>query len=420
MKKLTPYGIFIVVLASMFYVYDYLLQASPGVITNELLRDFNLNAESLGMMSACFFYAYAPTQLLGGVLYDRFGPHVILTIMSAVCAFGALAFALGGSIWHLSLGRSLMGFGSAFAFVGILILISRWLPQKYFATCAGLLQSLGSLGAIVGQVPIAWVVSQHGWRNCFELLFWFGLFLSIVLALCLRNWPVNMEHRKIERVVIRVSILTRLKIVFGKLQTYWIAIYSFAIWIPVTVFATLWGIPYIAALYHISVEEASTLGMMVWLGIAVGSPLFGIWSSKINLRCKPLSVSALLALATSLLALYVPMPLWMMYITLFIFGMGASGQTLIFAVVKENNPESAEGTAMGFNNLAVVAGGAICQPIAGYLVRLYSNGVFVNGEPYYSAQNYKAALILLPIFAIVAWIMSTFFIRETHGRSIVK
>lgn len=420
MKKLTPYGIFIVVLASLFYIYDYLLQASPGVITNELLRDFHLNAETLGMMSACFFYAYAPTQLLGGVLYDRFGPHIILTLMTAVCALGALSFALGDSIWHLSLGRALMGFGSAFAFVGILILISRWLPQKYFATGAGLLQSLGSVGAIIGQVPIAWVVSQHGWRNCFELLFWLGLLLTVILALFIRNWPKDMEHRKIEQVVARVSVWARLAIVFSKAQTYWIAIYSFAIWIPVTVFATLWGIPYLAALYKISVTEASTLGMMVWLGIAVGSPAFGAWSSKINVRCKPLGVSALLALVTSLFILYVPMPLWMMYVVLFIFGMGASGQTLIFAVVKENNPESAEGTAMGFNNLAVVAGGAICQPLAGDLVRLNWNGLLVNGVPYYSAVNYKQALILLPIFAAIAWIMSTFFIRETHGKSIVK
>lgn len=414
MKSITTRGVTIIFLASLFYAYDYLLQSSPGVITNQLLHDFHLNAVSLGVLSAFFFYAYAPTQLIGGVLFDRYGPHALLTIMVAVCAFGALFFAMGDSVWQLSLGRALMGLGSAFAFVGTLILAARWLPIKYFALIAGLLQALGCVGAIIGQVPIAWIVHHQGWRNSFTLLFWVGIGLAVVYLFALRNWPMSHVQRKLEHALDKPKIMRSLACVFSNSQTYWMAIYSFAIWIPVTVFATLWGIPFIAAIYHISTTEAATVGMMVWIGIGIGSPMFGVWSSRIGRRCLPLTMSAILALFSSLAALYLSMPLWVMYIVMFIFGLGASGQALIFAVVQDNNLPAVSGTAMGFNNLAVVAGGAICQPLAGYLLRAHWGGVMQNGVPIYNAMDFQQALMLLPISAGVALAMSLFFIRETH------
>jgi MFS family permease len=419
MKKVTLHGLLIVILASLFYAYDYLLQATPGVITNQLLRDFHLDAVSLSVLAAFFFYAYAPTQLLGGILFDRFGPRILLSVMVAVCAFGALLFALGDDVWQLSAGRALMGLGSAFAFVGALLLTARWLPLKYFAFTAGLLQALGCIGAIMGQVPIAWLVQHYDWRSCFQVLFYLGMALAITYIVILRNWPKAIaEPERGEFGVTQPTLKHSLKQVFGNGQTYWIAIYSFAIWIPVTVFATLWGIPFVAAIYHISITEASTVAMMVWLGIAVGSPSFGIWSSIINRRCVPLSVSAILALVSSLVALYVSVPLWAMYWVMFIFGLGASGQSLIFAVVQDNNPASMSGTAMGFNNLAVVAGGAVCQPLAGYLLHIHWAGTLQQGMPVYTLQDFQYALLLLPISAAVALLMSSALIRETYCKGI--
>lgn len=414
MKTITPRGLFIVTLAALFYVYDYILQATPGVITNQLLHDFNLDAASLSLLAAYFFYAYAPTQLVGGLLLDRYGPHLLLSLMVGVCALGALFFAIGHTALALSLGRALMGFGSAFSFVGTLLLAARWLPLKHFALTAGLLQALGCIGAIIGQVPIAWMVQHQGWRTSFSFLFYLGIALMLINFVFLRNWPQGMMQRKLEYAAERRSIMQSLYCVFSNRQTYGIALYSFAIWVPVTVFAALWGIPYIAMLYHIPMTQASTLGMMVWLGIAVGSPLFGVWSARLGRRCLPLSCSAVLALLTSLLALYLPMPLWLMYIVMFVFGMGASGQTLIFAVVQDNNPPAVAGTAMGFNNLAVVASGAICQPLAGYLLRRVWDGAMQSGVPVYSIHNFQQAFLLLPIFAVLALIASIFLIRETY------
>lgn len=415
MSKKLIHALFIIILAAVFYCYEFLLQSSPGVITNELLRDFSLDAASLSVLAAFFFYAYAPTQLVGGILYDCFGPRLLITIATLICALGTLSFAVGTSFFYLALGRFLMGLGGAFSFVGVLVLASRWLPNKHFALVVGLLQALGCVAAICGQVPLSVAVKHYGWRECFHVLFYSGLVISIFVWLFIRDWPEGNQAPVDEIHHSHTDAVTpSLRKVFAKVQTYWAAIYSFAIWAPITVFAALWGIPYISVLYNISTTAASTVCMMVWIGIGISSPLIGTWSTEINNRKIPLVTSAVLGVVSALALLYIPMPLWAMSFVLLIFGFGAAGQSLIFALVQDNNAPAVVGSALGFNNLAVVAGGAICQPIAGYLLHLHWSGVSNNGIPFYDIQDFKQALLILPICFAVALIVSLFCLRETH------
>ncbi len=408
--------------AILFYLYEFVLQSSPGVITQELLQDFNLDAASLSVMSAFFFYAYAPTQLVGGVLYDRFGPRLLITIACTICTLGTACFAFGNSVGFLSAGRFCMGLGGAFSFVGVLILAARWFPLRHFALIAGILQMLGAFAAIGGQVPLAAAVAEWGWRPCFHVLLVFGIALIFGVFIFIRDWPkatlaAMREQAEMNNPAAKVPLMESLRVVFSKAQTYWMAIYSFAIWAPIVVFAALWGIPFIKATYQLTTTVASTVGMMVWLGVAFGSPFFGWWSSKISKRKLPLMMSALLGVISAIIVVYISIPLWAMYIVLFVFGLGASGQSLIFAVVQDNNSPKYSGTAMGFNNLAVVAGGAVLQPLAGYLIHFHWSGLMQAGVPAYQVADFRYALLLLPICYGVAFIFSWMFIRETNGKA---
>ncbi len=412
------YASFIIILAMLFYAYEFSLQSSPAVITQELLRDFSLDAASVSVIVAFFFYAYAPTQLVGGILYDRFGPRLLISVACLICTMGAGLFALSHTTMELAAGRFLMGIGGAFSFVGVLILTSRWFPERYFAVIAGLLQSLACFGAIGGQVPLAAMVQAWGWRQGFYVLFSLGALLTFFIFLFVRDWPKEQreaqhQQHKTERISLHKTFLQ----VFSKKQTWWIALYSFAIWVPVVVFTNLWGIPYITALYSISTPMASSVVMMAWLGLALGSPLIGWWSAKLNRRCLPLSISGFISVAAGLAVLYIAMPLWVMYIVMFIFGLGPSGQTLIFAVVKDTSRNNVLGTAMGFNNLAVVLGGAILQPLAGFLLKMNWQHIVQNNIPLYSIDNYRTALLLVPLSGMVAWLVSACCLHETHCRA---
>lgn len=416
-SRFLPY--IVCTLAAVFYLYEFVLQVSPSVMTNELMRDFSLNAAGLGAMAAFYYYAYTPMQIPAGLLFDRYGPRLLITIAILTCSVGAFFFGLTSNVAWASVGRFFMGIGSAFAFIGSLVLVARWFSAKYFAVLAGVIQLMSSIGAILAEAPLANVTHVFGWRHTIMGVAAVGLVLAALVWLIVRDYPEGQaELHEETRQATKKGELGRLKRVCNKPQTWWIAFYSFTSWAPIAVFAVLWGPPCIATLYGVSITVASTACSMIWLGIGFGSPLIGWFSDRISLRRPPLIVASTIGFFSLIFALYVPhVPLLLMYILLFFFGTAASGQSLSFGLVKDQSHPRVVGTAIGFNNMAVVAGGAIFQPLVGVLLDWNWKGEIVAGVPVYSAANYRWALLILPICYFVGIIISTFFLKETYCHS---
>lgn len=404
----------IIILGACFYFYEFAVRVAPSVLTQQLMQAFHLNAASLSMMASLFYLAYIIMQIPTGLLYDRFGPRLLLTAAILICAFGTLLFAVTGQVWLLNVGRFMTGFGGAFAFIGVLVLASSWFPARYFALVAGLVQFLGSIGALMGEGPLAAAADHFGWRAALLGLFWLGLTIAVLVFLIVRDRPSHMPEPKQHK--FGEGELRRLLSVFKQKQTWVVAIYNFAIWTPMIVFPALWGISYIRNLYHINTTAAAGMVQLIWLGVAFGSPLFGWWSQKIGQRRLPLVSSALISFVAIVLILFVSMPQVLMYPVMIVFGLGASGQSLAFAVVKDNNSQSTIGTAVGFNNLATVLGGIFVLPVVGLLIKWGWNGRIVHGLPIYTLNEYRHAMYVIPVSLLLAFIASFFWLKETHAK----
>src|SRR3990167_5433123 len=181
-------------LGCLFYFYEFLLQVSPGVMSNELMRDFSLTSQTLGILSGIYFYSYTPMQIPGGVLMDRFGPHRLLTLATTVCALGTLAFGMTDSFVTACIARLMIGFGSAFAAVGAMKLAANWFSTQRFAFMTGLTVTIGMLGAIGGEGPLALFVDYFGWRESMEILGFLGFIIALLIFLIAKDAP---DHLKI-------------------------------------------------------------------------------------------------------------------------------------------------------------------------------------------------------------------------------
>ena len=414
-QKPTLLAAIICLLASSFYMYEFILQISPTVMTRELIHDLGLNSVSLGTMAAFYYYAYTPMQLPAGSLYDRFGPRRLLTGATFTCAIGALIFATTQSVAVASAGRFMMGMGSAFSFIGTLVLISRWFPPRYFAFLTGLVELMGSMGSIVGETPLAVAVEHWGWRHTILILAIVGMVLALLIWLVVRDSPEVVSKGHKFQSTARKTIVQSLRQVGRNNQTWFIALYSFLVWAPITAFAALWGVPFLVAAYGISTKAASAACTMIWLAIGIGCPILGWWSDKVGLRGMPLKFAASLGVLGLIPVIYIPhLPLFWLYFCLFLFGLAASGQSLAFGVVKDNNHADVAGTAIGINNMATVAGGALFQPVIGLFLHLYWNGTTHQGVPFYNAVDYRKAFIVLPLCYVLAFLVGKFLIRETH------
>ena len=405
---------FVCFLASLFYLYDFVLQVAPSVITHDLMGELGLGATGLGIISAFFFYAYAPMQIPAGLSYDKFSPRYVIALATAVCALGGLFFSLGHTAFALCLGRFLTGAGAAFSFIGTLVLLTHWFPKRYFAVLAGVVQFMSAIGSILGQAPLARAVQSAGWRPSIFVISCIGFGLSILILLCVRDYPAHAEKRSV--IVKRNS--TRKPLGFLSVvkdsQTWAIGFYSLIIWTPAVIFAELWGVPYLMQAYHYSATTVSGLMMWYWLGMGIGSPLAGWLSNTLKTRKKILSGCLTLGLISVYVVVYGPaLSFVSLSIWLFLFGLAAAGQSLAFAVVQDRNNPATVGTAIGINNMFVVISGAIFQPIASVLLSSAWDGQKFQGAPIFTAQNYQVALAILPVIFVLGWFMVRFWIKET-------
>lgn len=415
---LLPYAI--IFLAAFFYVYEFYLRVMPSAMTHELMRSFATDSNGLGWISSLFFWGYAFMQIPAGLALDRYGPRILLSIMMLFCAGGALIFGMTESLNVAYLSRFIIGFSSSFAFVGSLLLASRWFPARYFALITGLVQFMGSMGAIAGESPIAWLVTQFGWRPTAIWSAVSGIIFAVLIWAVVRDRPpkpINVSQHKLN-LIEKVGEMERLRRVLSHPQTWWVGIYAFCCWAPISIFAGLWAAPFLMQEYSISATTATNAMVAIWLGNAFASPLVGWWSNRINNRRIPLILSSVLAIASSLGILYLgPISWGWMYVMLAMFGAAAASQSVTFGLVQDIHPPSVAGTAVGFNNMAVIFGGVILIPIVGIILKAGWTGQMHNGVPIYSMPNFQHALLMLPICGVLSLIVSLFFIRETHCKA---
>jgi MFS family permease len=400
-------------LAAAFLCYEMALQVSPSVMTHQLMRDLSIDAAGLGIISGFYFYSYTLMQIPAGLLFDRYSTRWLTTISLLVCAAGATFFGMADSVVFASLGRFFMGLGSAFAFIGVLVVATRWFSLKYFAFLVGIAQFLAAMGAMGGEAPLATAVNKFGWRPTITWLAFVGGLLAIIILIIVHHKPDGPHHssQKSKDFGVGRSVRT----VLGNAQTWWLGLYAFACWAPITAFASLWGVPYLMARYDVSNTLASTAMAMVWIGLGIASPLLGWYSDQLGRRRGLLNFCAIVGVIAALGILYVPqMPFAITFVLLFAFGVATAGQILSFAVVRDINRPEVTATAIGVNNMAVVAGGALFQPLVGYLLRLNWHGEMFNQAPVYSVDNYNIALLVVPVCFLVSWIAGHFLIRETY------
>lgn len=406
---------FIWSIGALFYGYEFFLQVSPGVMVPDLMRSFSATAEQLGTLSAIYFYAYACMQIPVGVLMDRFGPRRLLFFAAITCALGCFIFASSDTLAIAKIGRLLIGLGSSFAVVGTLTIAANWFPLNRFALATGIMVTIGMLGATCGEEPLAMLVEKVGWRETLFILAGAGIVITILIGLIMRDHP----KQKISNInsASKPHSFTGLKRVLTSRTNWMVALYGGLMFAPTSAFAALWGVPYLMRLYDMPRPHAAGLISLVFIGWAIGSPLFGWLSDRIGRRKPIMYLGSLGALISFLMIVYDPYVVSqnMIGFVLLAFGLFSSGFLPAFTIIREINPPEARSTALGFMNTINMIGGALAQPLIGWFLDLHWAGDMDNGARIYSLHSFHVALMVLPILIGAAFLLMPFVV-ETYCR----
>jgi len=398
-------------LAASFFFYKYLIQVSPSVMTDDLMKAFDIHGAGLGNLSAFYFYAYLVMQIPVGIMLDKFSPRLLITAAIFLCSISTFLFAHSDSLWIACIYRALMGAGAAFAAVSCFKLAALWFSPKRFALVSGMFMTAAMLGAVSGQMPLSLLVQKAGWRFALEIIGGIGLALGVIYYLVLRDKTTNKpkdSHKK------------ETHYHFGKIiankQAWVLSLYSGLAFAPVSVFGGLWGVPFLEIAYKIPRTDAAMAISCIFIGFAAGAPFWGWFSDYIQRRKPVLFTGTATALICLLIVLYSPSQvLSSLMVFLFLFGFGTSGFFTSFAMIRELFPIVLVATVLGVMNTFNAVFEALFEPLVGVILDKTWDGTVVDGMHRFSLYGYHWSLLLLPGALLIA-LMCLFFIKETHCR----
>ncbi|MGL4372075.1 MAG: MFS transporter, partial [Alphaproteobacteria bacterium] len=183
------YPWFIWSFAGLFYLYQFVLRASPNVMADQLMRDFSIDAYSFGILAACYYYTYSLFQIPVGLMLDSVGPKRVLRVAVGLCALGALVFSVAPNLWVAALGRTLIGAGASCAFLGTVRLGTLWFPPERLAFVVGVSVALGKVGGMSANLPLAILVENFSWRQATLILSLSGLVIWVLVWIFVKDGP---------------------------------------------------------------------------------------------------------------------------------------------------------------------------------------------------------------------------------------
>jgi sugar phosphate permease len=417
-QRESPKAFLILACAMVFYLYEYVLRVSPSVMIEGLMRDFSVTSSALGVLASFYYFSYVALQIPCGVIVDAWGPRKVITVSAFLCTVGTYIFSMSESLGFAQLGRFLIGAGSSCAYLSCMKIGSVWFKPNRFAIISGVGMMMGVLGGTFGGQPLALLVNASGWRGAMFHSATVGVVITLLSWIIIRDKPQHMRDEAVnnKHTVNTDKFLDGLKLIAKRPQNWFVGLYGCMLFLPLSAFAELWSIPYLMQKYSITNDQAAQISVLLFLGMAVGSPL-GAWiSNRLKSRKKVMAGTAFFTFLFFMLILYIPdLSITNMRILQFLAGLACGGQVVYFAAAQEYNPAEISGTSIGFTNFFVMISGVIFQPALGYVLDAVWEGNYKSdGTPLYTGSDYQMALTLVAMGLLFA-IFVLFFVKETYA-----
>jgi MFS family permease len=157
---------FLIILCLMNFVLfvDRVNLAAAAVV---IQRDLGLTNIELGLAFAAFNYAYAPFQLVGGWISDRFGARRTLTVCGLAWSLTTMATGAVTGLASLFAARLVLGMGEGATLPAATRALSNWTPLASRGLAVGITHAAGRLGAGMAAPIVACLIIWFSWRFSF-------------------------------------------------------------------------------------------------------------------------------------------------------------------------------------------------------------------------------------------------------------
>jgi sugar phosphate permease len=385
-------------------LFTYLLMSSqrtaPGLITEQVMRDFHVTATTIGLLTSMQFFVYTSLQIPMGILADRFGPNFFLIIGAIVTGLGTIIYSLGTHEFVLFFARILTGIGDATIWVNLVLILGQWFKVKEFVRLIGIAGMTGSLGFLLATVPFSAWIDLLGWRAAFFstgiALCLSGILLYIVLVKKPRQL-FQIESVTVKDEIQRQNISLLLKRIVCNRQAWALFFCHFGVVGGYVGFISSWAVPYGMNMYDMTRSDASQLIMVGLIGALIGAPLTSWIASRLGTIKRPYVIVHFIILTSwsAFLLFKGNPPFFMLVMLFFIIGFGFGASALTFAVVRQSFPMRDSGLVSGFANTGGFLSAVLLPGIFGKVLDHFQS---VSGS---MSEGYFYGFIIPVIFSLI-------------------
>ena len=373
--------------ALLVYVLAVFHRSSLGVAGVLAAERFHITSAQLATFTMVQLLVYAAMQVPVGAMLDRFGSRALLGAGLLLMTLAQFGFAFAHSFGAGVVARVFVGMGDAMVFVSVLRLVALWFPPTKSGMVTQATGWAGQVGAIVAAGPLASALSNFGWEKSFLIAAGSGVVIAAIMFAVVKDTPF-LDNSRTE---MRMSAVGRALQAAWKTTATQLGLWChFTAQFSSTVFAMIWGFPYLTVGLGFSSGQASALlSLMVVTGILV-SPFIGGFAARF-----PYSRSSLvLGVVISIVTVWTVVLVWpgrpptaLVVLMCVLVSAGGPGSMVGFDLARTFNPPDRIGSATGIVNV----GGFTASLCTVVLIGLVIDHVSPGGPSSWNLDSFRAA-----------------------------
>ena len=288
----------ILAIMCLLYFVAYIDRVNISVAGPFIRKEFGLSPTELGAIFSAFAVPYAAMQIFGGWCADKFGPRLVLTVLSLIWAAATILCGFAWGLGSLIAFRFILGLGEGGAFPTATRAFTFWLPVTERGFAQGITHSFARLGGAVAPPVVIGITAYYGWRESFIVLGVVSLLWTALYVWFFRNTPI--EHKWItpkELKEIGVDAAQMKKAAKGKtpwkemISKMWLVTfvdfcYGWSLWVFLT-----WLPSYLKDARGFDLKQLAIFTSLPLLAGVVGDTLGGVMSDMIYKRTGNLKIA---------------------------------------------------------------------------------------------------------------------------------
>ncbi|MBQ9788501.1 MAG: MFS transporter [Lentisphaeria bacterium] len=395
----------------LLYAISYFHRTGiPGTVFSQLLQE-GFTAEAIGAIASAFIMVYSVSQVISGMLADKYSGVRVVTIGGLLFIIGTNMLPFCHSLLMINVSRIIAGFGASTMYLSLVREADRLFGRKNFSIFLGIIYFVGYIGGMCGAYPFERLCAYFDWRNVLICLGAVTIILYIVF----------LFGKRVEKLpspsALPISFFPLLSIM--KNPYAWLVLYCSSVnFGTFSIMQMVFGKKFLEDCGNFSSATASIVISCLTIVCMTLLLLNGIFIRMVGNRRKPFMIGAsslnFLTTVMMIMVLYFDLPKYFLIIGFICYAVSSAGTLAYTLTAQEINSKDIMTLATGFNNMGCyffVAAGAL---LLGKVLDLFLPADFAGGDFTYPIQGYIAVLGIILVFSFIGIILM-FFAPETKG-----